>query len=121
METEESLKIPQLTKTKQESFTNLISRINNGLANQPNIFVPAVKKMLLNTDKFAATETGLIADLHTFGKYRGLLPASQKKNQPRRKHSSIIGVQPTAIGRRKLCLNGKRKLSAGHPRQDLKM
>lgn len=70
--------------------------------------------MLSNSQLFA-TECGLVSALHTFGTYSGLKPKEKATNKQRRCHKLKIGVQPTALGRRKHCISGKRKLSSGRP------
>ena len=70
--------------------------------------------MLANVQHHAATETGLVSAICTFGKYNGLSAAH------RGRYGAQIGVQPTAIGRRKYCLTGRRRLGPGRPRQDAK-
>lgn len=80
--------------------------------------MPACRRLIDNTEKYAATETGLVSALYTFGKYAGLPRVRQPRswvvtNQKRR--GVQIGVQPTAIGRRRLTLPGKRKVAAGRP------
>lgn len=54
--------------------------------------------------------------MHTFGSYSGLKSVKAKKTgNARRCHKIQIGVQPTAVTRRKLLLDEKRKISAGRP------
>lgn len=72
--------------------------------------------MLDNTDKFASTDTGLMSAMHTFGKYSGLQPVKARPvGTFSRRRGVQIGVQLTAVGRRRQTLSGKRKLSAGRP------
>ena len=94
----------------------LFGRIKQGLVDSANIFVPACRRMLDNTDKFAATDTGLVSAMHTFGKYSGLQPVKARPvGTFSRRRGVQIGVQLTAVGRRRQTLSGKRKLSAGRP------
>jgi len=118
----ESAEVAQNISLSVEDFarlSTLFSRIKQGLTDSPEIFVPACQRMLNNAEKFASTETGLVSAMYTFAKYSGM-PAIRGI----RKYTSInawrrrgvqIGVQPTAVGRRKLLLSGKRRLSAGRP------
>ena len=101
-----------------ERLQSVFDRIRKGIQEAPQIFVPACRRFIENSDKYAATRTGLVSALYTFGKYSGLARAKQQrsvatKNQKRR--GVQIGVQPTAIGRRRLTLSGKRNVGAGRP------
>jgi len=108
--------VASLSSDQQEQLDNLFGRITQGLEGSPNVFVPAVTKMLQNVDKYASTETGLVSALTTFGKYSGL-PLIRRKTSAaaNKRHGIQIGVQPTAVGRRRQTLSGKRKQVAGRP------
>lgn len=97
-------------------------RIQKGIQSNSNVFLPAVKKMLKNASMFAATETGLVTALHTFATYSGVQRTLKKKDtkNERRSHKTYIGVQPTAIARRKYSLAGKKNVCAGRPRNSVK-
>lgn len=71
--------------------------------------------MLQNERNYAHTETGLLSAMTTFGKYTGLPSARRTSLSFHRRRGVQIGVQPTAIGRRRHILSGKRKLIAGRP------
>lgn len=102
----------QLSFEEQSRLHHMVlHRLNAGLASNPDVFVPAVRKMLKNIDHHATTEAGLVSAISTFGKYSGV-PAVH-----RRRFGARIGVQPTAIGRRKLCLSGRRRIGPGRLRQ----
>jgi len=101
-------------------FENFVSRIKQGLLESPETFTPALDQMMSNIDKFASTETGLLSAMHTVGKYSGLEPVVHQRRLNSstagfRRHGIQIGVQPTAVGRRRHTLTGKRKLTAGRP------
>lgn len=107
-----------LTADERQRLETVFSRIWKGVEEAPQVFVPACRRLIDNTEKYAATETGLVSALYTFGKYAGLPRVRQPRswvvtNQKRR--GVQIGVQPTAIGRRRLTLPGKRKVAAGRP------
>lgn len=96
---------------------SLRARVTEGLHKSPEIFIPAVKKCAENISEFVSTESSLVSMLYTMGKYSG---CEQKRTRQHllsgRRHGGVkIGVQPTAISRRKYCLSGKRKQSAGRP------
>lgn len=110
--------IERLTADEKQGLENLFSRIWKGVQEAPQIFVPACRRMVTNTQKFASTETGLVSALYTFGKYTGLPKAKQHRSWTAGSHKRRgvqIGVQPTAVGRRRLTLPGKRKVGAGRP------
>lgn len=90
-----SSRLPSLTKADEIKLQTLLNRIEEGLSSKPAVFVPALKKMLRNADRFAATESGLVSAMLNFGSYSG--------------------VQPTAPGQRKSLLSGRRKLNVGRP------
>ena len=105
--------------TDMARLDGLLARIKQGLAESPDSFVPACRRMLDNADKFASTDTGLLTAMHTFAKYSGLQPAKCRSVLSRfatgKRRGIQIGVQPTAVGRRRQTLSGKRRLSAGRP------
>lgn len=107
-----------LTPEDRERMENLFARIRKGIDEAPQIFVPACRHLVDNAEKFTATETGLVSALYTFGKYSGLPRAKQQHfyaTNIRKRRGVQLGVQPTAIGRRRLTLPGKRKVAAGRP------
>ena len=56
--------------------------------------------------------------MHTFAKYSGLQPVrkySQNTRAGYRRRGVQIGVQPTAVRRRRQTLSGKRRQSSGRP------
>ncbi|CAH1107376.1 unnamed protein product [Psylliodes chrysocephalus] len=69
------------------------------------------QELLKQTEvKGVNTDSAMISALHTFGKYSGL-PVIKKNCQGSRK----IGVQPTAIARRKVPLGGRNVAVSGRP------
>lgn len=56
---EETNSTAQLTVEEQGKLQKALKRLNVGLASYPNVFVPAVRKMLVNIDHHAATEAGM--------------------------------------------------------------
>ena len=69
--------------------------------------------------QLTSCDMGLLTAMHTFAKYCGFQPVHHSSTLNRsatyRRRGIRIGVQPTAIGRRRQTLSGKRKLSAGRP------
>lgn len=112
--------IPSVPAVNKEKFHAIVSRIMTGLEKAPEIYAPAFNKMIENSDKFTSTEVGLITAMHTFGTHNGALAKNHAKKLIKRSHAMRIGVQPTAIGRRKKCLTGKKKLSVGCERGQVK-
>lgn len=105
-----------LLASEVEELDALMSRIRQGIKDSSSSFVPACRRMLSNARIYAATDTGLLSALHTFGKYSGLPSVRGKSTLTAHRRRGVqIGVQPTAVGRRKRTLSGKRKLSAGRP------
>lgn len=92
-------------------FEEGYNKVCNGLEHNPEVYFPAVEKMLTNDEKCASTETGLVSALHNFAKYEG--PRTQSIKYTKRKGNQIA-VQPTVVGKGKVSLSGKRKVSAGH-------
>jgi len=96
-----------------------VARIKQGLTDSPESLVPACHRMLDNADKLASTDTGLLTAMHTFAKYSGMQPTKWRSVLSRfatgKRRGIQIGVQPTAVGRRRQTLSGKRRLSAGRP------
>lgn len=113
----ESNNILSVTEADRRRYQTLLNRIEHALSTNPAVFVPALKKMLDNTDEFVSTESALASAMHTFGKYSGVKAATRRaaKQLLRRSHKTVIGVQPTAPARRKLLLSGRKKLNVGRP------
>lgn len=101
---------PESTKQKLILFhEKLASNINDN----PNAFVPAVNRMIENADKFIKTENAMLSALHNFAKPTHNLNTTI--NVKRKRSGVQIPVQPTAIGRRKTSLTGKRSHLGGRP------
>ena len=58
------------------------------------------------------TEAALASSLHSFRRYSGL---SSLGKRPRIVGTRSIGIQPTAIARRRMACGGKRSLQTGRP------
>lgn len=98
-------KIPTVSAEEKAAFNNLIARINSGIETKPEIFVPALRKMLENVEKFASTEAGLIRAMCTFGMCNGTFVNNHAKKIIKKRHAVRTEVQPTATKKtKKLCL-----------------
>ncbi|XP_071962543.1 uncharacterized protein [Antedon mediterranea] len=82
----------------------------------PDIFRDAISCFFDSVNKIK-TDAALVSALHTFGKYSG---ESLMKKRPRRL-GKIIGVQPTAVARRKSSLGGRRSLGSGRPLKQIQV
>ena len=71
--------IPALSDEEKAQLGDLLvtlsSRIQSGLLSNPNSFVPAVRKFMTSCSHYAATDTGLLTLLTTFGQ----LPVRKRK------------------------------------------
>lgn len=100
--------LPSATEEEKMKYQALLSRIEAISANSA-AFAPAFKKMLKNADAYASSESGLASTMHTFGSYSGVKAATRRvaKRLVQQCHKTVIGVQTTAPGHRKLLLSGK--------------
>ena len=71
----------------------------------------ALQRFLDQREKLK-TDATLASALHCFGRYSGL---SSLGKRPRMVGTKSIGVQPTAIARRRMACGGKRSLQTGRP------
>jgi len=77
----------------------------------PVTYGPAITSFCHQTD--IASDSALLSALHCFGKYTGAAPASTSRRHMRSlKH---IGVQPTAVARRKMAVGGRKRCHLGRP------
>ncbi|XP_041461342.1 uncharacterized protein LOC121412628 [Lytechinus variegatus] len=65
----------------------------------------------------SGTNTGLASALHCFGRYSGVAGALGKKKKSLVSMKKI-GVQPTALARRKMVAGGRHRIGAGRPSKD---
>lgn len=77
----------------------------------PATYGPAIKPFCHQTD--IASESGLQSALHCFGKYTGAAPVLTGRSKVR--GLKRIGVQPTAVARRKMPVSGRRHCHLGRP------
>jgi len=85
------------------------TRIQQLYTSDPAAYLPAVKSFCQQVNR--ASESGLESALHCFGKYTGAAPALSS----RRRLTSLktIGVQPTAVARRKMAVGGRKRCYVG--------
>ncbi|CAL9690696.1 unnamed protein product [Knipowitschia caucasica] len=87
----------------------------NKVKHDPVTFLPAVKDFLVSSHNLR-TDSALISALHTFGKYSGAGSVINRKHKSRLAGLKHIGVQPTAVARRKkAALGGRKCVTSGRP------
>lgn len=77
----------------------------------PELYGPALTSFLDRYERMK-TDNTRVSSLHNFGSGLCTLPATSFKSTVK------IGVQPTAVARRKTPVGGKRRASTGRPRKD---
>ncbi|XP_064622685.1 uncharacterized protein LOC135484914 [Lineus longissimus] len=98
----------------REDLIAFASKLATKVEHDPDTFKPAVKTFIKSASKLQ-TDSALISALNTFGKYSGLSHViNNNKKKMRIAGMKQIGVQPTAIARRKRAsLGGRKCLSSG--------
>lgn len=98
-------------ETKWSTFINkLDSDVRNNLKDDPDGFSPAIERIISNYDRNIKNPSTLMS---------GLITSFQNCGTPSLKvHSAIrkgkkIPIQPTSVSRRKVVINGRRKIQAG--------
>nr|XP_054757554.1 uncharacterized protein LOC129263679 [Lytechinus pictus] len=106
-------------KKESEEMANRIKNMSEILQTKvmtdPETFTGPLNSFLSQFEKMK-TDSTLISSLCTFGKYNGAVSCSAQRI--RNKYlltSKKIGVQPTAVARRKAALGGRRALITGRP------
>lgn len=105
-----------------EEFDSLLDGIKDRVRNNPETFAEPAKAMIRAYCKLGKDQN-LSSALRMFGRYCGINLARRKvkrKKQigsilPNKMSGPSIGVQPTAIARRKLKLGGRKKIGSGRP------
>ena len=81
----------------------------------PALFRVPLQQYVTNSGKIT-NDAHLISALHTYGQYNGAGTAARKLcKRARLQAAAQIGVQPTAIARRKVPLGGRRCVASGRP------
>ncbi|XP_062391790.1 uncharacterized protein LOC134079728 [Sardina pilchardus] len=98
----------------EDRFKNMCEGLLGKMKTDPN-FQTALQKMVTSYNKM--TDNQLISALSTFGKSGTNTAAKLLKKRARKclQMSVAIGVQPTAVARRKAPLGGRRALITGRP------
>ena len=94
-----------------QRFAAFNETITSKVANNHELQV-ALQRYLDQAEKIKS-DAALGSALHSFGRYSGLATTTRKGN--RMAGSKAIGVQPTAVGRRRTACGGKRSLQSGRP------
>jgi len=94
-----------------DAFTAASSKLVDMYTKFPSSIGPSMKSFCEQVDKMS-TVSAVQSALHTFGKYSGLKPGGKGRLAA---SSTSIGVQPTAIARRKMLVGGRRRLHLGRP------
>ncbi|XP_043229530.1 uncharacterized protein LOC122385369 [Amphibalanus amphitrite] len=81
------------------------------LMRAPELYGPALNTFISRYERMK-TDNSRVSSLHQFGTGCSAVPASSFKS------SVMIGVQPTAVARRKVPVGGKRRASTGRPKKD---
>jgi len=99
-----------------DNLKQIFNVLENKLTIDSQLFQEPITKFitLFNNIK---TDSGLISALHTFGKYNGV-GNPQIKPRKNLQGSKVIGVQPTTISSRKVCLGGRKVQTAGRPTKE---
>lgn len=96
-----------------DDLKQVFNILENKLSIDSQLFQEPINKFI-NLFNNIKTDSGLISALHTFGKYNGAgIPRIKPKKNLQ--GSKVIGVQPTTISRRKVCLGGRKVQLAGRP------
>ena len=90
-----------------------VESLNSKLINNPNVFYPAIKKFNKLFCEIK-TDSSMVSALHTFGKYSGAGQPIIRKRKNLQGGKSI-GVQPTALSRRRAHLGGRNVAYTGRP------
>ncbi|CAM4304668.1 unnamed protein product [Leuciscus chuanchicus] len=108
--TEASSQREHLKGRLRSMFNDFVDKLQNDETFQAPI------QSLVSSYESILTDSGLISALSTFGKMRSAA-ASNIRMQPRKglQMSTQIGVQPTAVARRKTPLGGRQALITGRP------
>ena len=96
------------TASSSASLHHIFQDLQQKLLHDPDTFKPSVDAFIKNYENIG-TDSGLISALFTFGKYSGLSHKGKTFGGKR------IGIQPTAIARRKSKAFGRSISLAGRP------
>ena len=97
-----------------ERIKNMSEILQTKIMTEPEMFSGPLNSFLSQFERMK-TDSALISSLCTFGKYNGAVPTADRVRRKYLQTSSKIGVQPTAVARRKAPLGGRRALITGRP------
>lgn len=106
--------IPGIHK-KIDDFSNDLKKL---ASQRPDSFGPALEAFMSNYGSLK-TESALVSAMHSFGKYTGTASALTVKKKLN--GGKTIGVQPTAVARRKVALGGRHCSITGRPSKALSL
>lgn len=96
----------------------MFESLQQKLQTDPVVFQPAIMSFVSNFEKMS-TKSAIVSSLFTYGKYSGASAITAKRLLLNARKclqtSTKIGVQPTAVARRKTPLEGRRALITGRP------
>ncbi|XP_030839653.1 uncharacterized protein LOC115923335 [Strongylocentrotus purpuratus] len=95
----------------------MFKEMEEKLQQDPDTFAEPFKAMLKSYGRLK-TKNNFVSAIRMFGRYSGINLA-RRKVKPKVAGMQVsgpsIGVQPTAIGRRRVKLGGRRRLTGGRP------
>lgn len=94
-----------------EHLKSSMAKIEQLYRTDPLTYGPAVQSFCHQTD--TASASGLQSALHCFGKYTGAARSLTGRTNIR--SLKYIGVQPTAVARRKMAVGGRKRCHLGRP------
>lgn len=104
-----------------DDLSQMFDDMKEKLSSNPELFHGPVKAMLTSYKKIRS-DSSLVSALSMFGKYTGVNLARRKLTGKKgsamplpSRSTGSIGVQPTAVSRRKQKLGGRKRLSSGRP------
>uniref|UniRef100_A0A6P7GQX5 Uncharacterized protein LOC114345697 n=1 Tax=Diabrotica virgifera virgifera TaxID=50390 RepID=A0A6P7GQX5_DIAVI len=100
-------------ETESKQLLQTIQYFNSKLLGNPDVYYSAIKKFNELASELR-TESSLVSALHTFGKYTGAGQPLIRKGK-NLQGGKTIGVQPTAMSRRKVHLGGRNVAFTGRP------
>ena len=92
----------------------MFDTLKSKLQHDPETFKEPVNAMFRTFQQM--TDSNIISAMFMFGKYGATNLAPRKFiGAPLKSHGPSIGVQPTAVARRKAAMGGRRHLTSGRP------
>ena len=91
----------------KDGLQRMFKELECKLANQSSLYEEPIRKMVSRYDAMH-TDSAIISGLSTFGTYSGAA-VSVSHHRLNLRTSKQIGVQPTAVARRKMAVGGRRK------------